>query len=390
VEKIVRIAVVKEALSGERRVALVPESVKKLVKAGIEVHVQAGAGVSSLISDKDYAEAGATVAADIRALLGQSDFVLKVHGPQQNAELGDHEAGAMKPGAILLATLRPTISLDSVRRLAAAKVTAFSTDCIPRITRAQSMDTLSSQATIAGYKAVIVAANELNKIFPMLMTAAGTLVATKVFVIGAGVAGLQAIASARRLGATVEATDTRPEVKEQIESVGAKFVGIQGGTEARDAGGYAKELSKDFYAKQAELIGERCAINDVVITTALIGGVKAPKLITEEMVQRMRAGSVIVDLAADGGGNCTLSEPGKTVVKHGVTICAPLNLASQVPLHASTMYSRNLTTFITTFWKDGKFNLDFNDEIIKGACVTHNGEVVHKPTKDAMTTGGTA
>lgn len=380
----VRIAVPRETVSGERRVAIVPESVKKLVKAGVDVSVQAGAGLSAGILDKDYTEAGATVTPDAAALFAQADFLFKVHGPSENADLGKHEALAMKAESMLLCTLRPTVNLDAVRKLASAKVSAFSTDFIPRITRAQSMDTLSSQATIAGYKAVILAANELNKIFPMLMTAAGTLVATKVFVIGAGVAGLQAIATAKRLGAVVEATDTRPEVKEQIESVGGKYVGIQTGAEARDAGGYAKELSKEFYAKQAELIGERCSVNDVVITTALIGGVKAPKLITEEMVQRMRAGSVIIDLAADGGGNCACSEVGKTVVKHGVTIAAPLNPASQVPLHASTMYSRNCTTFVTTFLKDKQFNLDLNDEIIKGCLITHKGEVVHKPTKDAM------
>jgi NAD(P) transhydrogenase subunit alpha len=381
----VKIGVVKEVVSGERRVALVPESVKKLVKAGIEVVVQPGAGDLALFSDKDYVDAGAVITPDLAAIFSQCDFVLRVHGPERNAELGQHEATAMKSGAMFLGTLRPTVNHDAVRKLAAAGVTAFATDFIPRITRAQSMDTLSSQATIAGYKAVILAANELHKILPMLMTAAGTLVAAKVFVIGAGVAGLQAIATAKRLGAAVEATDTRSVVKEQIESVGGKFVGVQG-EDAQDAGGYAKELSKEFYAKQAELIADRCAANDIVITTALIGGVKAPKLITEEMVQRMKPGSVIMDLAADGGGNCALSEPGKTVVKHGVTIAAPLNLASQVPQHASMMYSRNLTTFILTFWKDGRFNLDLGDEILKGCTITHHGEIVHDMTKKSMPT----
>lgn len=378
-----KIGVIKETVPGERRVALVPESIKKLAKLGIEFAVQPGAGVQSLFADKDYVDAGAVITPDLKAIFSQCDFITKVHGPDNNPELGQHEATAMKSGAMLIGTLRPTVSHDAVRKLASAKITAFATDFIPRITRAQSMDTLSSQATITGYKAVLIGASELNKIFPMLMTAAGTLVAAKVFVIGAGVAGLQAIATAKRLGATVEATDTRSVVKEQIESVGGKFVGVQG-EDAQDAGGYAKELSKEFYAKQAELISDRCAANDVVITTALIGGVKAPKLITEEMVQRMKPGSVIVDLAADGGGNCTICEPGKTVVKHGVTIAAPLNLASQVPMHASLMYSRNLTTFTTTFFKDKKFNLDMNDEIIKGCTITHNGEVVNEMTKKSM------
>jgi len=249
------------------------------------------------------------------------------------------------------------------------------------------MDVLSSMANIGGYKGVIIAADELAKYFPMFMTAAGTVFAAKVFVIGAGVAGLQAIATAKRLGATVEATDTRPVVKEQVESVGGKFVGVEAGEAAQDERGYAKELSKDFYEKQAALIGDRCAVNDVVITTALIGGVKAPKLITEEMVKRMRAGSVIIDLAAEGGGNCTLSEPGRTIEKYGVKICAPLNLPSQMPLHASTLYSRNLAAFVLAFWKDKAFTLDLNDEIQKASVITHGGQVVHEPTKAALATG---
>lgn len=379
-----KIGVPKELVVDERRVALVPESAKKLIKVGIEVAVQAGAGVAAGIPDAEFTDAGAAIVGDARTLLKEADFIFKVHGPQHNAELGEHEAALMKSGGMLLATLRPTVNADAVKRLAANRISAFATDFVPRITRAQSMDVLSSQATIAGYKAVVMAANELPKIYPMLMTAAGTLMAARVFVIGAGVAGLQAIATARRLGATVEATDTRPAVKEQIESVGGKYVGIDTGTDAQDAGGYAKELSKEFYAKQATLIAERCAANDVVITTALIGGVKAPRLITDEMVRRMRPGSVIVDLAADGGGNCESSELGKTVVKHGVTICAPFNPASLVPLHASMMYSRNLTTFLLAFWKDKAFKLDLEDEIIKGCLITHAGEVIHGPTKDAM------
>lgn len=382
-----RIAVPAEVRADERRVALVPESCKKLTKAGIEVAVESGAGEKSYFADDEYREVGAGVESDVAALLGSADFVLKVHPPMEHRRVGKHEVDLLREGALLMGTLVPTRNLDAVRRLAARKISAFSTDCIPRITRAQSMDTLSSMANLAGYKAVLIAANELCKYFPMFMTAAGTIFSAKVFVIGAGVAGLQAIATAKRLGATVEATDTRPIVKEQIESLGGKFVGVETDELAQDAGGYARELSQEFYRKQGELIADRCAANDVVITTALIGGVKAPKLITAETVRAMRPGSVIVDLAAEAGGNCVLTEPGQTVIKHGVKICAPLNLPSDMPLHGSTLYSRNLTTFILEFWKDNQFNLDLEDEIIKGALVTHGGEVVHEGARRALEGG---
>ncbi len=382
-----RIAVPAELRADERRVALVPESCKKLTRAGIEVAVESGAGLKSYLSDDEYRDAGATIERDVGALLGSADFVLKVQPPTERPKTGEHEVDLLREGALFMATLLPTRDTDAVRRLAARKITAFSTDCIPRTTRAQSMDTLSSMANIAGYKAVLIAANELAKYFPMFMTAAGTIFSAKVFVIGAGVAGLQAIATARRLGATIEATDTRPVVKEQVESLGARFVGVETEEEAQDAGGYAKELSPEFYKRQAELIAQRCAASDVVITTALIGGVKAPKLITEETVQAMHPGSVIVDLAAEAGGNCVLTKPGQTVVKHGVKICAPLNLPSDMPLHGSTLYSRNLTTFVLEFWKDNKFNLDLGDEIIRGALVTHQGEVLHEGAKKALEGG---
>lgn len=375
-----------ETVPQERRVALVPESVRKLIKAGLSVGVQAGAGDRSSISDGEYTAAGATVVADAGSLLSDADLVLKVR-PPTFGDGGADEVAHLRRGALLVATFQPVLSLQLMRRLADAGLTAVSTDCIPRITRAQAMDTLSSMSNIAGYKAVLIAANYLPKYFPMFMTAAGTVLPAKVFVIGAGVAGLQAIATARRLGATVEATDTRPVVKEQVESVGAKFVGVQTAESAQDAGGYAKELSQEFYRKQAELIAERCAANDVVITTALIGGVKAPKLITEDMVRGMKPGSVLVDLAAEAGGNCTLSEPGTTVERHGVKICAPLNLPSELPTHASLLYSRNLTTFVLAFWKDGKFNLDLSDEILKGCVVTHEGQVLHAAARDALAAG---
>jgi NAD(P) transhydrogenase subunit alpha len=379
-----RIAVPAETQPGERRVALAPESCKKLIKAGIEVALERGAGEASYLPDADFAGAGATIVEDVSALLGSADFVLKVQAPRKHPRSGKHEAELLRPGAMLLATLNPTRNLEAIRLLAERRISAFSTDAIPRITRAQSMDTLSSMANIAGYKGVIIAAQELAKYFPMFMTAAGTIFAAKVFVIGAGVAGLQAIATAKRLGATVTATDTRPVVKEQVESVGGRFVGVQTGESAQDAGGYAKELSQDFYRKQAELISEQCALADVVITTALIGGVKAPKLITEEMVRRMRPGSVIVDLAAEAGGNCTLCQPGQTVLVNGVKVCGPLDLPSSMPLHASTLYSRNLTAFVLEFWKDGAFQLDLKDDIIRGALVTHDGRVLHEPTNAAL------
>ena len=376
-----KIAVPKETGAGERRVALVPESCKKLIAKGIQVGVESGAGLRAFLSDEAYQAVGVTIESDVGALLGGADFVLTVQPPSVA------EVGRLRAGALLLGTLLPIKNLEIVRALAERQITAFSTDCIPRTTRAQSMDTLSAMSNIAGYKAVLIAANELSKYFPMLMTAAGTIFSAKVFVIGAGVAGLQAIATAKRLGATVTATDTRRAVAEQIQSLGAKFAGVETAEDAQTASGYAKELSAEFYRKQAELIGQQCAANDVVITTALIGGVKAPKLITAEMVRKMQPGSVIVDLAAEAGGNCELTRPGETVVENGVKIIGPLNLPSDMPRDGSTLYSRNLATFVLAFWKDNAFNLDLNDEIIKGALVTHQGQVLHEAARKALETG---
>jgi NAD(P) transhydrogenase subunit alpha len=317
--------------------------------------------------------------------LGSSDLVLKVGPPEGGA--GRDEVGWMRPGTIYLGSLMPLRNPEAVRGLASRKITAFSTDAIPRTTRAQSMDTLSSMANIAGYKGVLLAASELNKYFPMLMTAAGMVPPAKVFVIGAAVAGLQAIATAKRLGANVVATDVRPEVKEQIESVGGKYVGIELGEAASAGGGYAKELSEADQARQRELLAAQVAQSDVVITTALIGGVFAPRLITAEMVRSMKPGAVIVDLAADGGGNCELSRPGETVRVGGVTILAPLNLAASLPLHASLLFSRNLTAFVLAFTRDKSFHLDFADDIQQGALITHDGEVKHARTRDALQKG---
>jgi NAD(P) transhydrogenase subunit alpha len=376
-----RIAVSREAAPGERRVALVPESGKKLIQAGYEVAIEAGAGDQAGFADAAYRDAGAVVEPDRAALVGSADLLLKVGAPARD------EVGWLRAGAIYLGSLMPLRNAAAVRALAEQRVTAFSTDAIPRITRAQSMDTLSSMANIAGYRGVLLASVELNKYFPMLMTAAGMVPPAKVFVIGAAVAGLQAIATAKRLGANVVATDVRPEVKEQIESVGGKYVGIELGEAASAGGGYAKELSEADQARQRELLAAQVAQSDVVITTALVGGVFAPRLLTAEMVRSMKSGAVIVDLAADGGGNCELSRPGETARVGGVTILAPLNLAASMPLHASLLFSRNLTAFVQAFTKDKSFQLDFTDDIQQGALITHDGEVKHARTRDALQKG---
>jgi len=376
------IGVPRETSPGERRVALVPESAKKLIQAGYQVAVEAGAGSAAGFPDAAYREAGATLDPVPATVLG-ADLVLKVNRPEEN------EVAAMRPGSIYLGSLMPLRNLETVRTLAARGITAFSTDAIPRTTRAQSMDTLSSMASIAGYKGALLAAAELNKYFPMLMTAAGMVPPARVFVVGAAVAGLQAIATARRLGANVFATDVRPEVKEQIESVGGKYVGIDLKDTASAGGGYAKELTEEDRARQRELLAAQCAQSDVVITTALIGGVFAPRLISADMVKAMKPGAVIVDLAADGGGNCELSRPGETVVVDGVTVTAPLNLPATMPLHASLLFSRNLTAFLLAFTKDRIFQLDFTDDIQQGAAITHDGEVKHARTRDALQKAGT-
>jgi len=382
-----RISVLKETAAGEKRVALVPESCNKLSQAGYELSIESGAGDAAGFPDLAYAEVGATTQPDPKTLLASADLFLKVTAPSTAAS-GRDEIGWARAGAVYLGSLMPLRNFDAVRALAARRITAFSTDAIPRTTRAQSMDTLSSMANIAGYKGVLLAAVELNRYFPMLMTAAGMVRPAKVFVIGAGVAGLQAIATARRLGANVVATDVRPEVKEQIESVGAKYVGIELKDSAAAGGGYAKELSAEDRQRQSQLLAEECAQSDVVITTALIGGVFAPRLISADTVRTMKPGSVIVDLAADGGGNCELSKPGDTVHAGGVTILAPLNLPATMPFHASLLFSRNLTSFILAFTKDKMFQIDLNDDIQQGALITHDGEVKHARTSEALAKAG--
>jgi NAD(P) transhydrogenase subunit alpha len=378
-----RIAVPRETDPGERRVALVPESCRKLITSGYAIAIETSAGDAAGYRDDEYRQAGVAVGADPASLFGSADLVLKVTAPAAD-QSRRNEIGWMRPGTIYIGSLMPLRHLDAVRALAARNITSFSTDAIPRTTRAQAMDTLSSMANISGYKGVLLAAAELNRYFPMLMTAAGMVRPARVLVIGAGVAGLQAIATAKRLGATVVATDVRPEVKEQIESVGAKYVGIELTESAAAGGGYAKELSDQDRQRQSRLLAEQCAQADVVCTTALIGGWFAPRVIPADTVRTMKSGSIIVDLAADGGGNCELSKPGQTVQVGGVTILAPLNLPATLPYHASLLFSRNLTAFVQAFTRDKTFRLDLNDAIQQGALITYDGRVTHAPTRDAL------
>ena len=384
-----KVAIPKEILPGENRVAAVPETVDKMVKGGLEVSVESGAGRAASFPDADYEKAGAKIAGDAASLLSNADIILKIQRPLFNEKAGKHEVDSMKEGAILITLLQPMTYIDVVQKLASRKITSFAMELIPRITRAQRMDVLSSMSSIAGYKAVLLAGAAFGKLIPMMTTAAGTLPPAKALILGAGVAGLQAIATAKRLGATVEAFDTRPAVKEQVKSLGAEFVELDLGHEqAEDAGGYAKELSPEFYRKEKELIHQHVKGADIVITTALIPGKKAPVLITAEMVKEMKKGSVIVDMAVEQGGNCELSKAGETVEAHGVTILGPTNLPASVPIHASQMYAKNMLNFLFHLYVNKELKLDLNDEITKGALVTHKGEVLHGGTKEALAKGG--
>jgi NAD(P) transhydrogenase subunit alpha len=365
-----KIAVPKESKPGERRVALIPESVKRLRQKGIELSVEAGAGERAWFSDQEYQEAGAAIESSGEQLFGAADLVLKIHAPSPR------EVELFRPGSALICHIYPRVNPDLVKLLAENRITAIAVDSIPRTTLAQAMDPLSSQSTAAGYRAVILAAHALPKFFPMLMTPAGTIAPARVLILGAGVAGLQAIAVARRLGAVVEAFDVRRVVKEQVESLGAKFVDAGLEEDAQVAGGYAREISEESQRRVREVIGQRLAQADICVTTALIPGKRAPILITEEMAERMRPGSVIVDLAAEQGGNCALTEPGKELVRHGVTIIGPLNLAGDVAVHASQMYSRNMERLLLHLVRDGALALDFNDEITRGCVVTHDGKTL--------------
>ena len=367
------VSIPKETFPGEQRVALVPELVPKLTKAGLEVIVQSGAGESAGFFDAEYEGKGARLEEEV---FGKADILLKVQPPTID------EIDRMNEDSFLISFLQPYTNTTAIKALVARRITAFSMEFMPRITRAQSMDALSAMSTVAGYKAVLIAASRLPKFFPLLMTAAGTVTPARVFIIGAGVAGLQAIGTARRLGAVVEAYDTRPAVKEQVESLGAKFAEMDlAAKDAEDKSGYAKAQSEEFYQKQQEMMFKYVAAADVVIPTALVPGQRAPILITEEMVRGMRPGSVIVDLAAEQGGNCALTEPGRDIVKHGVIIIGPMNLPSTVPFQGSEMYARTVTSYLVHLLKDGKPHLDLDDELTRGPLVTHGGEIVHEVIK---------
>ena len=356
-----------------------------LSRIQVDTVVQAGAGKEAGFPDQLYAEQNAQIAKSREEVFDSADVVLQVRGPGANAEAGKDDVALLKPGQVLIALLDPLNALESARELAEKGATAFALEMVPRISRAQSMDALTSQATIVGYKAVLLAAEALNKIFPMMMTAAGTITPARVFVVGAGVAGLQAIATAHRLGAVVQGYDVRPAVKDQVESLGAKFVQLELDTEGAEAtGGYAQAMGEEFYKRQRELLANVVADSDVVITTAAIPGRKAPVLITEEMVKGMSPGSVIVDLAAEGGGNCELTKPSETIEEYNVTIMGPTNLASSIPLHASQMYARNQLSFLRNIVKEGELNLDMSDEITRDSLLTHNGEVVNNRVREML------
>jgi len=370
------IGVPKESAAGERRVALVPEVVRKLTAQGHEVVVERGAGAAAMIPDAGFEEAGATLAEEPGAVYG-TDVVVKVAPPSPE------EIARLRKGGVVIGFLAPLTNAAGVRALAAAGVTSFAMEAVPRISRAQSMDALSSQANISGYRAALIGAQELGRFYPMLMTAAGTIRPATVLVLGAGVAGLQAIATARRLGAVLQGFDVRAAVKEQVESLGAHFLEFDLGGDLEGAGGYAKELTAEQQARQQELMAEAIGKVDVVITTALVPGRRAPILVTEAAVKMMKPGSVIVDLAGEAGGNCELSEPGKTVIRHDVKIAAPLNVPSTMAEHASQLYARNVQALLELMIDEGQLKLDFEDEIIAGACVTRDGEIVHAGAKAA-------
>jgi len=375
------VAVPREVAAGERRVALVPDAVKQLRGKGVEVLVERGAGAAAGFDDAAYEGAGAAIEPDARVLLARADVVVKVQPPGSRPD-GSHEIDSLRPGAVLVGFLRPLDAPELARRLAGAKVTAFAIELLPRITRAQSMDALSSMSSLAGYRAVLVAAAALPRIFPMLVTAAGTISPARVLVIGAGVAGLQAIATARRLGAIVEAYDTRPAVREQVESLGARFVELDLDTkDAEGTGGYAKAQDEDFYRRQREQLAKRVAAADVVITTALVPGQRAPVLIEESALRAMRPGSVIVDLAAEKGGNCACTEADREVVAHGVRVLGPTNLPSDLPTNASQMYAKNLVSFLLHLLRDGKIAIDLEDEITRGALLTHEGAITNEAVR---------
>ena len=374
-----------ETYPEERRVAMVPVTVSLLVKASLDLLVEKGAGASAGFPDAAYEEQGGRIAPDRKQLLSSADALLYVRGLGANPDAGRADLELMRPSQLVVGLLDPLGAPKAAQELADKGVTAFALELLPRISRAQPMDVLSSMATVAGYKAALMAAEALPRMFPMMITAAGTVTPARVFVVGAGVAGLQAIATSRRLGAVVQSYDVRPAVKEQVESLGARFLELELQTEeAETAGGYARAMGDEFYNRQREMMAQVVTDSDVVITTAAVPGGKAPVLVTEQMVQGMRAGSVIVDLAAEGGGNCELTQPGESVEIDGVTILGPLNLPSTVPYHASQMYARNVAAFLQNLVKDGELRLDMEDQIVRDSILAHQGEVVNPRVRELL------
>ena len=374
-----KISVPKETIYGETRVAATPQSVKELIKAGYKVNIETGAGTSSFISDDDFKNAGANIVSITNELYKDSDIVIKV------APLTNDEVELMPKGSILISFFQPTIELEKVKSISSKKITGLSMHLVPRTTLAQKMDALSSQANIAGYKAVLMGSSHISVYMPLLMTAAGTIRPAKVLILGAGVAGLQAIATAKRLGAQVEAFDVRPEVKEQVESLGAKFVEVSSDSDdGVGEGGYAKETSDEYKQKQQELIKEHISKADMVVTTALIPGRKAPILIGKDVVELMKPGSVIMDLAAENGGNCEVTEKDKIITHNDVIVDGTSNIPATMPVHASELYAKNISALVLYMTKENNLNLDMSDEIISGSSYTHEGKITHEPTRDLL------
>lgn len=378
------IAVPKEILPGENRVGITPDVASKLIKKNFQVNVQKGAGINAGFTDDQYEEAGAKLFDSLKELYSSADIVAKVQRPMDHPDEGKHELELMKEGTLLITFLYSLSYPEMAKKCAENKINTISMDAIPRTTLAQKMDALSSQANIAGYKAVIMCADALGKIFPLMMTAAGTISPAKVVIMGAGVAGLQALGTAKRLGAVVEVSDIRTAVKEEVQSLGGKFIEVEGAEDMQDEGGYAKEASAEFLQKQKDLIFKHVTHADIVITTALVPGKKAPVLVTEEMVKKMHPGSVVLDMATEFGGNCEVSEKGKTVKKHDVTIIGESNLPSLVPTNSSDVYAKNILALLEHISKEGVVGLNFEDEIVKGSVITHNGEVVQERTKSLL------
>lgn len=381
------IGVPKEIIDGEKRVALTPDTAAKLIKAGFTVQVESGAGTEANYTDEMYEHAGVKISGSLKELYSGSDIILKVQRPAFNDKAGMNETELMKPGSVLLCLLYPLNYREALDSCLNKKVSVVSMDFIPRTTLAQKMDALSSQANLSGYKSVLLASNYLQKIFPLMMTAAGTITPSKVVIMGAGVAGLQALGTAKRLGAVVEVSDVRPAVKEEVMSLGGRFIEVEMDKSMQDERGYAKEASQEYLNKQKEVLFKHITAADIVITTALVPGRKAPILVTEEMVKHMRHGSVVLDMAVEFGGNCEISEAGKVVIKHGVTIIGEPNLPSLMAHQASDLYSKNLLAFIQHFSKEGNLNLNPDDEIVKSSLIVKDGELVNERVKNHWNTG---